>query len=69
MANSVGPRISIACFFSGPLGEVKIYGPIKELISEENGAKYREVILGVYMKKFLSIGLDAEKTGLDYYKL
>ncbi|KAL0414333.1 UNVERIFIED_CONTAM: 1-aminocyclopropane-1-carboxylate oxidase1 [Sesamum radiatum] len=36
IANSIGPRISVACFFNGPGGKVKTYGPIKELISEGN---------------------------------
>ncbi|PIM99900.1 Iron/ascorbate family oxidoreductase [Handroanthus impetiginosus] len=68
IANCCGPRISVACFFSGPIGEHKIYGPIKELISDENPAKYREVTLREYTTKFLNTGLD-ENLGLDYYKL
>ncbi|PIN24310.1 Iron/ascorbate family oxidoreductase [Handroanthus impetiginosus] len=68
IANCCGPRISVACFFSGPISEHKIYGPIKELISDENPAKYREVILREYIAKFLNTGLD-ENLGLDYYKL
>ncbi|KAI3469742.1 hypothetical protein Pfo_026405 [Paulownia fortunei] len=68
IANCIGPRISVAYFFSGPINEVKIYGPIKELVSEENPAKYREVLLGDYIQKFLNTGLD-ENLGVDYYKL
>ncbi|PIN09785.1 Deacetoxyvindoline 4-hydroxylase [Handroanthus impetiginosus] len=68
MANCSGPRISVACFLSGPVGEDKIYGPIKELISDENPARYREVILTEYLRKFLNTALD-ETLGLDYYKL
>ncbi|KAL8048140.1 hypothetical protein ABFX02_07G044200 [Erythranthe guttata] len=68
VANRIGPRISVACFFSGPVREVKVYGPIKELISDENPAKYRDVILSDYLLKFLNTGLD-ENLGLDYYKL
>ncbi|KAK6138738.1 hypothetical protein DH2020_027514 [Rehmannia glutinosa] len=49
-------------------GEVKVYGPIKELISEENPAKYKEFLLTDYIMKFLNTGLD-EYLGLDYYKL
>ncbi|KAL8048136.1 hypothetical protein ABFX02_07G043900 [Erythranthe guttata] len=68
VANRIGPRISVASFFSGPVREVKVYGPIKELISDENPAKYRDVILSDYLLKFLNTGLD-ENLGLDYYKL
>ncbi|GFP95913.1 1-aminocyclopropane-1-carboxylate oxidase homolog 11 [Phtheirospermum japonicum] len=67
-ANSIGPRISVACFCSGPLGEAKVYGPIEELISEQNPAQYRQVLLGDYLQKVLSSGLD-EYRGLDNYKL
>ncbi|KAK6161345.1 hypothetical protein DH2020_004726 [Rehmannia glutinosa] len=68
VANCIGPRISVACFFSGTISEVKVYGPIKELISEENPSKYKEVLLTDYIMKFLNTGLD-EYLGLDYYKL
>ncbi|KAK4427765.1 1-aminocyclopropane-1-carboxylate oxidase11 [Sesamum alatum] len=69
IANSIGPRISVACFFSGPIREVKTYGPIKELISEENPAKYRDLLLTEYLGRFLKTGLDDENWGIDYYKL
>ncbi|PIM97258.1 Deacetoxyvindoline 4-hydroxylase [Handroanthus impetiginosus] len=68
IASCFGPRISVACFFSGPVSEHKIYGPIQELISDENPTKYGEVILREYLTKFLNTGLD-ENIGLDYYKL
>ncbi|KAK6161106.1 hypothetical protein DH2020_004487 [Rehmannia glutinosa] len=68
VANCIGPRISVACFFSGHFGEVKVYGPIEELISEEIPAKYKEILLTDYMMKFLKIGLD-DNLGLNYYKL
>ncbi|KAK6138911.1 hypothetical protein DH2020_027351 [Rehmannia glutinosa] len=66
----IGPRIYVACFFSGPVDgdKNKIYGSIEELISEENPPIYRNVLLGEYVAKFLSISMDKNRA-LDYYKL
>ncbi|KAL3626410.1 hypothetical protein CASFOL_029959 [Castilleja foliolosa] len=67
-ANPVGPRISVACFFAGPVNGANIYGPIKELISEDNPPVYKEVTLGDYIAKFFNTGLDNYRA-LDYYKV
>lgn len=45
------PRISVACFL-GTDDLQKPYGPIKELISENNPPIYGEVKFGEYMKKY-----------------
>ncbi|KAH6770041.1 2-oxoglutarate and oxygenase superfamily protein [Perilla frutescens var. hirtella] len=64
VANSIGPRISVASFFNGPSCEGKCYGPIKELTSEENPPKYREIVFGEYLLKIVNTGLD-QYLGLD----
>jgi isopenicillin N synthase-like dioxygenase len=51
MKATAEPRISIACFMSTNDLE-KPYGPIKELLSENNPAKYNEVKFGEYGKKY-----------------
>ncbi|KAF8117273.1 hypothetical protein N665_0012s0273 [Sinapis alba] len=43
MANgSKQPRIAVSSFFVHPPTSASVYGPIKELLSEENPPKYRE---------------------------
>ncbi|GMI72036.1 hypothetical protein like AT1G06620 [Hibiscus trionum] len=69
IANCVGPRITVPCFFSGHATLLeKPFGPIKELISESNPPRYKEFLLKDYVAKFLSSSLD-NKPPIDYYKL
>ncbi|KAJ4722654.1 1-aminocyclopropane-1-carboxylate oxidase [Melia azedarach] len=68
-ANHVGPRVSVACFFTGhDTVTPKPYGPIKELISEENPAIYGDFLISEYFSKYGTRALDG-KSGLDLFKL
>ncbi|KAL2319847.1 hypothetical protein Fmac_028816 [Flemingia macrophylla] len=69
LANDVGPRISIACFFR-PVGKgtLKLYGPIKELLSEDNPPKYRETTVAGYQAYYVAKGLDGT-SALTHYRI
>ncbi|GMI72029.1 hypothetical protein like AT1G06620 [Hibiscus trionum] len=69
VANSAGPRLSVACFFSTVLlPNLRTYGPIKELLSEENPSKYREVTVAEYVAYYQAKGLDGT-SALLHFKL
>ncbi|CAL5347390.1 unnamed protein product [Camellia sinensis] len=67
LANNVGPRISVAFFFSGAFATPKLYGPIKELITEQNPPLYRNFLVSEYIGKFKAKALD--ESLLDHFKL
>lgn len=63
-----GSRISVAGVFSTMLlPNDKLYGPIKELISEEKPAVYRETTIRDFSIQFQSDGLGTST--LKHYKL
>ncbi|CDO99213.1 unnamed protein product [Coffea canephora] len=58
-ANHVGPRVSIACFFKPHLyPSTRLYGPMKELLSEDNPPVYRETTMQEFVAYYNSKGLD-----------
>ncbi|KAK9724376.1 hypothetical protein RND81_05G068100 [Saponaria officinalis] len=69
LANTEGPRISVASFFTtGMQPTDKVYGPIKELLSDSNPATYRETTVKDFTTFFLNEGLDGTST-LQHYML
>ena len=69
LAHHRGPRISVAGFFStGLLPLTKLYGPVKELLSEDNPPKYRETTLRDYNAYYRGKGLDG-RSALSHFKL
>ncbi|KAF9605613.1 hypothetical protein IFM89_017956 [Coptis chinensis] len=68
LANLVGPRVSIACFLTVCLNmTMKTYGPIKELLSDENDRVYQDLTTKDYIQYFSSQG--DGKSGLNNLKL
>ncbi|KAI5399653.1 1-aminocyclopropane-1-carboxylate oxidase homolog 12 [Lathyrus oleraceus] len=69
VANHVGPRVSVASFFSTSFQpSTKIYGPIRELLSEENPPKYKETTVRDYVVFSMARGLDGTSP-LPYFRV
>ncbi|PWA94844.1 2-oxoglutarate (2OG) and Fe(II)-dependent oxygenase superfamily protein (mitochondrion) [Artemisia annua] len=69
LANKIGPRVSVASFFStSTIPTNKVFGPIKELLSEDNPPKYRGTTIKEYVEYFTGKGLDGIST-LSHFKI
>ncbi|XP_068646359.1 1-aminocyclopropane-1-carboxylate oxidase homolog 1-like [Aristolochia californica] len=68
IASPVGPRISIACFFISNRSPTRVYGPIKELLTEDNPPIYKEIPLQDFLSHYNAKGLDG-RPALDKFKL
>ncbi|KAL5725060.1 hypothetical protein ACHQM5_008247 [Ranunculus cassubicifolius] len=69
-AKKEGPRISAACFFRTDLrtSSMKLYGPIKELITKVNPPRYRETTIEELIAFYYKKGLDGN-SDLTPFKL
>ncbi|RZC55353.1 hypothetical protein C5167_014204 [Papaver somniferum] len=65
LANHVGPRVSVACFFRG--STTRLYGPIEEL-SDENSSVYKHTTVKDYTAHYNCKGLN-RVSALDHFKL
>ncbi|KAL3506091.1 hypothetical protein ACH5RR_031473 [Cinchona calisaya] len=71
-AKKAGPRISVASFFRTHFGEgmqEKVYGPIKELLSDENPQIYREIVIKDYLTRYYNKGVYGASSPLSHFKL
>ncbi|KAL1539673.1 hypothetical protein AAHA92_24126 [Salvia divinorum] len=69
LAQSVGPRISVASFFTPSMrAAAKPFAPIKEILSDENPAVYKEFMFGEYCTLYKTKFQEAT-SALPHYKI
>ncbi|KAF5950643.1 hypothetical protein HYC85_012636 [Camellia sinensis] len=69
LANHEGPRLSVACFFNlHNYASTRMYGPIKDLLSEDNPPIFKEITFKEFADHYNSKGLDG-KSSLTKFKL
>nr|XP_025701937.1 1-aminocyclopropane-1-carboxylate oxidase homolog 1 isoform X2 [Arachis hypogaea] len=70
LAQKIGPRVSVACLFRQHLEPEtsKVYGPIRELVTEENPAMYKDITVKEFVKHYYAKGLNGV-SALEHFKL
>uniref|UniRef100_A0A3Q7GWE9 Fe2OG dioxygenase domain-containing protein n=1 Tax=Solanum lycopersicum TaxID=4081 RepID=A0A3Q7GWE9_SOLLC len=67
LASRVGPRVLVASFFTtGNSLSSRVYGPIKELLSEDNPARYRETSVKDYADHYDATGIGGKSALSDF---
>lgn len=60
-------RVSVACFFTtGIRPNPRVYGPMRELVSEENPPKYREITIEDFAAHVSAKGLNGTSSLLPF---
>lgn len=67
-AKTVGPRVSMAAFYKPRPTNTGIYGPIKELLSDENPPIYKDITIQDYLGHYFNRGQDGSPA-LDHFKI
>lgn len=68
LVNREGSRVSVACFFTTNFNPTctRMYGPMKELLSEDNPPRYRETLVSEYTTYYYAKGLTGESALLHF---
>lgn len=67
LAKKVGPRVSVASNIStGLVATGKVFEPIKELLSEDNPAKYKGTTVMNYVNYYRKKGFDGVPSLLNF---